>query len=174
MNEKINHNKLLNLYKNTPLTILKQIYSNEFNIDKITHNQLANLLAQLKIKPSDEKMSELQAEYEIKKNEYNDILKEKKNILKLETINKLKTTMKVKLSEVPLAEYCWKNVKHAFPCGMPFKDVGEMEVVKIDEETGNITVKRFCSYDLSQSYSLLLHYCNGKWYQDDRIRAELC
>ncbi len=155
------------------MTILQQIYNESFDINKLTNNQLANLLAQLKIKTTNERLNELKNEYEIKKKKYNEMLEEKNNILKTETINKLKATMKVKLQEVPMAEYCWKGVKNAFPFGLPFKDVGEMDVIKIDEETGNIIIRRNSTIEYLKSYDESLYYRNGMWISGDRIRANL-
>jgi hypothetical protein len=105
MEEKQKHHKLLELYRNTPLTILKQIYQDMFDVDKLTCNQMANLLATLKLQPSDEKLNDLHLDYEIKKQKYHQQIADQQLKLKNETLNKLKLTMKVKVEEIPLANY---------------------------------------------------------------------
>lgn len=170
MEEKLKHNELLKLYRNTPLTILKQIYQDMFDMNKLTCNQMANLLATLKLRPSDEKLNDLHLEYEITTQKYHQQLFEQQLKLKNETLDKLKLTMKVKVEEIPLADYAWKNVKDSL-WFLNWKSIGEMDVVEIDESTGNIVIKR--DYGKYGHCEQKLMYSQTFWFSGDRLRAEL-
>ena len=136
-----------------------------FNIDHLKHNQLANLLASLKLVPSDTRLNELQLEHEMQKQLYHQQREQQNQKVKNETLDKLKLTMKVKVKEIPYTDYAWKHVKHSlwYLC---FKDIGEMDVIEIDDKTGNIVVN-------INSTTTKLNYSGGMWFNDDRTRATL-